>query len=119
VSIVAVDLGLQFIELRSFRGKNVSALTDAEIAEARKILTKYKLICMIQVVGYLIVDNGNAKRQIVEGVCNMRSFSPCQGRHGDVGRDCGGSGNKEKAIQLHGGVPREECAVLLVARYYV
>jgi hypothetical protein len=36
-----------------------------------------------------------------------------------VGRDCGGSGNKEKAIQLHGGVPREECAVLLVARYYV
>ena len=42
--IVAVDLGLQFIELRSFWGKNVSALTDAEIAEARKILTKYKLI---------------------------------------------------------------------------
>ena len=26
--IVAVDLGLQFIELRSFWGKNVSALTD-------------------------------------------------------------------------------------------
>jgi len=41
--LVAVEFGLKFIELRSFWGKNVIAITDAEIAEARKILAKYSL----------------------------------------------------------------------------
>ncbi len=41
--VVAVEFGLQYIELRSFWGKNVSVLTDEEIARARKVLAKYNL----------------------------------------------------------------------------
>jgi len=42
-SIAANEFGLQFIELRGTWNKNIADLNDAEIAEARRILAKYKL----------------------------------------------------------------------------
>jgi sugar phosphate isomerase/epimerase len=41
--VAANEFGLQFIELRGLWDKNIADLTDAEIAEARRILAKYKL----------------------------------------------------------------------------
>jgi sugar phosphate isomerase/epimerase len=41
--IVAGDFGLQWIELRSMWDKNVTALSDKELADARKILAEHKL----------------------------------------------------------------------------
>lgn len=41
--VAANEFGLQFIELRGLWYKNIADLTDAEIAEARRILAKYKL----------------------------------------------------------------------------
>ena len=41
--VVAHDFGLSWIELRSMWGKNTLALSDAEIAESKKILAKYNL----------------------------------------------------------------------------
>ena len=42
-SVVANDFGLQWVEIREMWGKNLQVSTDAEIAEAKKILAKYKL----------------------------------------------------------------------------
>src|ERR1700757_2153133 len=42
-SVIAKDFGLQWVELREMWGKNLQASSDAEIAEAQKILAKYKL----------------------------------------------------------------------------
>ncbi len=42
-SVIAKDFGLQWVELRELWGKNLQVSSDAEIAEARKILTKYNL----------------------------------------------------------------------------
>src|SRR5271154_7223565 len=42
-SVIANDFGLQWVELREIWGKNLQASSDAEIAEAQKILAKYKL----------------------------------------------------------------------------
>src|SRR6202140_5656583 len=42
-SVIANDFGLQWVELREMWGKNLQASTDAEIAEAQRILAKYKL----------------------------------------------------------------------------
>ena len=42
-SVVSREFGLQWIELRSMWGKNTMDLSDAEIAEAKKILSKYQL----------------------------------------------------------------------------
>jgi sugar phosphate isomerase/epimerase len=42
-SVVAKDFGLEWIELRSMWMKNVTALDDAQIAEAKGILSKYNL----------------------------------------------------------------------------
>ena len=41
--VAAVEFGLSYIELRGLWGKNIANLTDAEIAEARRILAKYSL----------------------------------------------------------------------------
>jgi len=41
--VVAHDFGLSWIEIRSMWGKNTMALSDAEIAESKKILAKYNL----------------------------------------------------------------------------
>lgn len=41
--IVAGDFGLQWIELRSMWDKNVTALSEKELADARKILAEHKL----------------------------------------------------------------------------
>ena len=41
--VAAVDFGLKFIELRSLWGKNTVTLSDAEVAEAKRILAKYAL----------------------------------------------------------------------------
>lgn len=41
--VAANDFGLQWIELRSMWDKNVTELSDAQVAEANKILTKYQL----------------------------------------------------------------------------
>jgi len=41
--VVSHDFGLSWIELRSQWGKNTMDLSDAQIAEARKILAKYNL----------------------------------------------------------------------------
>ena len=41
--VVANDFGLQWIELRAMWNKNLTELDAAQIAEARKILAKYKL----------------------------------------------------------------------------
>jgi sugar phosphate isomerase/epimerase len=42
-SVIANDFGLQWVELRGMWGKNLQDSSDAEIAEAKKILAKYKL----------------------------------------------------------------------------
>src|SRR5579862_7888190 len=42
-SVIANDFGLQWVELREMWGKNLQASSDAEIAEAQRILAKYKL----------------------------------------------------------------------------
>lgn len=42
-SVIANEFGLEWVELRGMWGKNLQASTDAEIAEAQKILTKYSL----------------------------------------------------------------------------
>ena len=42
-SVIANDFGLRWVELRALWGKNLQASTDAEIAEARRILRKYDL----------------------------------------------------------------------------
>jgi len=42
-SVIAKDFGLQWVELREIWGKNLQAVSDAEIAEAQKILAKYSL----------------------------------------------------------------------------
>jgi sugar phosphate isomerase/epimerase len=42
-SVIANDFRLQWVELREMWGKNLQASSDAEIAEAQKILAKYKL----------------------------------------------------------------------------
>ena len=41
--IVSVEFGLQWIELRSMWNKNVTALNEKELEDARKILAKHKL----------------------------------------------------------------------------
>ncbi len=41
--VIASDWGLHFVELRAMWGKNLQDLTNAEIAEAQKILAKYSL----------------------------------------------------------------------------
>ncbi len=42
-SVIANDFGLEWVELREINGKNLQKFTDADIADARKTLTKYKL----------------------------------------------------------------------------
>ncbi|MBB5344304.1 sugar phosphate isomerase/epimerase family protein [Tunturibacter empetritectus] len=42
-SVIANDFGLHYVELREIWGKNLQTVSDAEIAEALKILTKYNL----------------------------------------------------------------------------
>lgn len=42
-SVAANDFGMNWIELRSMWGKNVTDLNDSEVAEAKKILAKYNL----------------------------------------------------------------------------
>ncbi len=42
-SVIASDFGLHWVELREIWGKNLQTSSDAEIAEAQKILAKYKL----------------------------------------------------------------------------
>lgn len=41
--VAAQEFGLQFIEIRAMWGKNIMRLDEKEIAEARRILEKYKL----------------------------------------------------------------------------
>jgi sugar phosphate isomerase/epimerase len=41
--VIAKDFGLQYVELRALWNVNLQAATDAQIAEARKILAKYNL----------------------------------------------------------------------------
>jgi sugar phosphate isomerase/epimerase len=41
--IIAKEFGLHFVELRELWGKNLQVITDAQIDEARKILSKYSL----------------------------------------------------------------------------
>src|SRR5882724_4829605 len=41
--VAAQEFGLQFIEIRALWGKNIMRLDAKEIAEARRILEKYKL----------------------------------------------------------------------------
>ena len=41
--VIAVDLGLEWIELRELWGKNILNLNREEIAEAKRILAKYRL----------------------------------------------------------------------------
>ena len=41
--VVAKDFGLKWVELREMWGKNLQVVTDAQIAEAQKILAKYGL----------------------------------------------------------------------------
>jgi sugar phosphate isomerase/epimerase len=41
--VIAKDFGLHFVELREVWGKNLQEITDAQIAEAQKILVKYGL----------------------------------------------------------------------------
>jgi sugar phosphate isomerase/epimerase len=42
-SVITKDFGLHYVELREVWGKNLQVITDAEIAEAQKILAKYSL----------------------------------------------------------------------------
>src|ERR1700712_1630203 len=41
--VIAKDFGLKHVELREIWGKNLQVVTDAQIAEAQKILAKYDL----------------------------------------------------------------------------
>ena len=41
--VIAKDFGLQWVELREVWGKNLQVISDAQIAEAQKILAKYSL----------------------------------------------------------------------------
>jgi sugar phosphate isomerase/epimerase len=41
--VIAKEWGLHFVELREVWGKNLQVITDAQIAEAQKILAKYSL----------------------------------------------------------------------------
>ncbi len=41
--VIAKDFGLHFVELREMWGKNLQVSSDAEIANAQKILAKYSL----------------------------------------------------------------------------
>jgi sugar phosphate isomerase/epimerase len=41
--VIAKDFGLHFVELREIWGKNLQAVTDAQIVEAKKIIAKYGL----------------------------------------------------------------------------
>lgn len=41
--VIAKEFGLQFVELREMWGKNLQVVTDDQIAEARKILSRYGL----------------------------------------------------------------------------
>ena len=41
--VIAHDFGLHYVELREVWGKNLQVISDAQIAEAQKILTKYSL----------------------------------------------------------------------------
>lgn len=42
-SVIANDFGLSFVEIRDMWGKSLQVSSEAEIAEAKKILAKYKL----------------------------------------------------------------------------
>jgi len=42
-SVIAKDFGLQWVEIRSMWGKTVHDLSDAQLADAQKILAKYNL----------------------------------------------------------------------------
>ena len=42
-SVIANDFGLRYVELREIWGKNLQAISDAEIAEALRILARYNL----------------------------------------------------------------------------
>ena len=42
-SVIAKDFGLQWVELRGMWGKNLQAISEAQIGEAQKILAKYNL----------------------------------------------------------------------------
>ncbi len=42
-SVIARDFGLHWVELREVWGKNLQQISDAEIAEAQKILARYSL----------------------------------------------------------------------------
>ncbi len=42
-SVISKDFGLHFVELREVWGKNLQVISDAEIADAKKILAKYSL----------------------------------------------------------------------------
>jgi sugar phosphate isomerase/epimerase len=42
--VASHDFGMSWIELRSMWGKNIMALSDAEIGESKKILAKYNLL---------------------------------------------------------------------------
>ncbi len=41
--VITKDFGLHYVELREVWGKNLQVISDAEIAEARKILARYSL----------------------------------------------------------------------------
>ncbi|SNT42794.1 Sugar phosphate isomerase/epimerase [Granulicella rosea] len=41
--VISKEFGLHFVELRELWGKNLQAITDAQIAEAQKIIAKYGL----------------------------------------------------------------------------
>src|SRR6202453_4070077 len=41
--VIAKDFGLHWVELREVWGKNLQVISDAQIAEAQKILAKYSL----------------------------------------------------------------------------
>ena len=42
-SVIAHDFGLHFVELRDIYGKNLQSSSDAELADAQKVLAKYSL----------------------------------------------------------------------------
>src|SRR6185437_11544945 len=42
-SVISKDFGLQWVELRSMWGKGLHDLSDAQLADAEKILAKYSL----------------------------------------------------------------------------
>ncbi len=42
-SVIAKDFGLHYVELRTIWGKNLQGVSDAQIAEAQKVLARYDL----------------------------------------------------------------------------